>query len=138
VNLRPWLNVQNCRVLLTGIVRRGPDHQFHEIPFPVPSPFIWSGEEHSSETRTITKMPVILDFGRLVEGSSRFEPRLRHAPNNFDGFVAKGEAMRYELEIDASNFTSPRPQVFEVAWDGEWNAEPEQMERHLRITEIED
>lgn len=138
VNLRPWLSVENCRVLLTGLARRGPDNKFDSIPFPVPSPFIWSGENPSREPRTITKKEAIVDFGCLIEGRSRFEPHLHHAANNFNGYVAKGEALRYEVEIDAANFTSPKPQIFEVAWDGEWDPAPEQMERHLRVREIVD
>jgi hypothetical protein len=31
---------------------------------------------------------------------------------------------------------SPRPQVFEVAWDGEWDFDPEKMEQHFRISEV--
>ena len=121
VNVRPWLTVQNCRVLLTGLARRGADDKYQEIPFPVPFPFFWAGEERSRpvELRTISK-ELILDFGSLVEGESQFTPRLRGIPNNFDGYVKKGEAIRYELEIEASNFASERPQAFEVAWDSEY------------------
>ena len=119
VNIRPWLSVQNCRVILTAIRRRGADDTYAELEFPVPFPFVWSGEEPGPELLTVTTERV-LDFGRLIEGTERFEPRLRAGPNIFDGYVRRGEAIRYELALDASNLSSSRRQEFEVAWDGEY------------------
>jgi hypothetical protein len=37
VNKRPWLPIKNCRVLLVGLSRRGPDNVFHPSPLVVPS-----------------------------------------------------------------------------------------------------
>jgi hypothetical protein len=135
VNLRTWLTVENCRILLKGISRRGPDGKFHPVPMAVPLQFVWAPAEATPPQVTITKEQ-ILDFGMLVEGTSKFIPILYSHSNNFQGFVEKGQAVRYFLEIDASNFASPHPQVFEVAWDGEWDFEPEKMQHHLRLTEI--
>ncbi len=135
VNLRPWLAAQHCRVLLTGISRRRPDGSFLPVHLPVPVQFVWPNEGEEPQRITVTKESV-LDFGCVAENLERFEPLLYTYPNNFKGFVAKGEAVRYQLEVDAANFVSPCPQVFEVAWDGEWHAEPEQMEQHLSVREV--
>ncbi len=99
--------------------RRGADDTYTETAFPVPFPFIWSGEEPGPEAVTITTERVF-DFGRVMEGSDVFEPRLRWFPNNFDGVVRRGEAVRYELAVDASNYGSRTPHVFEVTWNGEY------------------
>jgi len=56
--------------------------------------------------------------------------------NNLNAAVAKNEAVRYHLQIDASNFVSPCEQVFEVAWDGDWSFEPEAMQHHFTIREL--
>jgi hypothetical protein len=114
-----WLTVQNCRVLLTGISKRGADDKYAPIAFPVPFPFIWSGEEPGPEAVTITTERVF-DFGCLMEGGNVYQPRLRAAPNNFDGAVRRGEAVRYEVVVDASNYGSRTPHIFEVNWDGEY------------------
>jgi hypothetical protein len=135
VNIRPWLTVHNCRVLLKALSRRGPDGQFHPVPMAVPLQFIWAPSEDTPSEITITNEHV-LDFGRLVEGGDRFAPMLRWYANNFEGLVRKNEAVRYYLEINASNFVSRRYYVFEVACDGEWHFEPEKMQQHLRIREI--
>ncbi len=135
VNLRPWITVSNCRVLLKAITRRRPDGSFLEVPMPVPAQYVWANEGDTQQRVTVTKESV-LDFGRLVEGADSFNPMLYVYANNLQASVPKGEAVRYYLEIDASNFVSPRQQIFEVAWDGQWDSEPEKMQHHLTIQEI--
>jgi hypothetical protein len=135
VNCRPWLPATNCRVMLVGISRRGPDGRFHETSMPVPVQIQWANEGDAPRRVTITKQSV-LDFGRISEVDTRFLPLLYVYPNDFRGSVEKDQAVRYFLEIDATNFVSPRPQVFEVAWDGEWDFDPEKMEQHFRISEV--
>ena len=120
VNDRPWLTIQNCRVLLRGVRRRVADGSYSEVAFPVPFPYIWSGLEPAPDLVTIAREPRVVDFGALIEGEDAFKPRLVGGPNLFDGFVRKGEAVRYELVVDASNFPAGKPQVFEVTWEGEY------------------
>jgi hypothetical protein len=137
VNKRPWLNVDNCRVLLKGLSRRGPDGGFYPIPMSIPIQFVWAPAEITPPVVTVIKEQ-ILDLGYLTEKEDKFIPRLFTYPNNFQGFVRKDEAVRYSMEIEATNFASPRFQVFEVAWDGSWDYEPEKMQQHLRIKEIKE
>jgi len=137
VNVRPWLTVHNCRCLLKKISRRGPDGRFHPVSMSVPLQFKWAPAEGMPQQLTITKEQV-LDFGRVREGADAFEPLLYWCPNNFQGYVRAGEAVRYYVEVDASNFVSPAPKIFEVAWDGQWSFEPEKMEQRLRISEIDE
>ena len=134
VNKRPWLPVRNCRVLLKGISRRGPDNIFHPFPVIVPSQLVWAPASFSPILATVNKEHVV-DFGLVIEGKDAFTPALYSTPNNFEGFVRAGDAVRYELAIEADNFSSGTYQVFEVAWDGVWEFEPEKMEKHLRIRE---
>jgi hypothetical protein len=118
VNVSP-LTVEDCRILLRGLHRREGDGKWIEVPFIVPFPFIWSGEEPGPELVTITTERVF-DLGALVGNRERFVPRLRAQPINFDGYVRKGQAMRYELAVDARSYWSAKPQTFEVSWDGEF------------------
>jgi hypothetical protein len=135
VNKRPWLPAQNCRVLLKRITRRGPDNTFLPVPLSVPWQFVWSPADITPSMITLVRENV-LDFGFIVEGADAFIPKLYSYPNNFEGCVKKGDAVRYHLLIEATNYAPNAYQVFEVAWDGEWSYEPEKMERHLRITEV--
>ncbi|MCU7841595.1 MAG: hypothetical protein KZQ94_19730 [Candidatus Thiodiazotropha sp. (ex Troendleina suluensis)] len=135
INKRPWLPVKNCRVLLIGLSRRGPDNIFHPSRLVVPSQLILAPASFAPVLVTVTKEQIV-DLGNLQEGGDSFRPALYSTPNNFMGYVKAGDAVRYELSIEADNFTSARNKVVEVAWDGKWEFEPEKMEKHLRIREI--
>jgi hypothetical protein len=104
---------------------------------PVPLQYIWAPQEQTQRYVTVTKQHVF-DFGRIFEDADRFEPLLYLYSHDFRGFVRRGEAIRYYLEIYGTDFASPCPQVFEVAWDGGWSVEPEKMKEFLVITEIDD
>lgn len=135
VNKRPWLPVRNCRVLLKGISRRGPDNIFHPFPLVVPPQLVWSPASFAPVLATVTKEHIV-DLGLVIEGKDAYTPALYSTPNNFAGYVRTDDAVRYELAIEADNFSSDTYQVFEVAWDGEWKFVPEEMEKHLRIREV--
>jgi hypothetical protein len=118
------LTLSDCRILLTGMRRRGPNGSWTDIQFLVPFPFIWSGDESGPEHVAITTARVF-DFGALTVGHrDRFTPRLRYEPVGFEayGCVHRGEAMRYDLTVDARNYWAAKPQTFEVSWDGKFPA----------------
>jgi hypothetical protein len=137
VNQRLWLTAKSCRVLLKGISRRGPDGRFHPVKMSVPNQFVWAPAEITPPVVNLVKEQ-IFDLGYITEKEDKFIPTLYIYPNNFQGFVHRGESVRYYLEIEATNFSSHRYQVFEVTWDGLWDYEPEKMQHHLRITEIKE
>jgi hypothetical protein len=135
VNERRWLAATNCRVLLRGLSRRGPDNIFHPVNMAVPLYFVWAPAEITPPVITLVNEQ-ILDFGYVTENGTRFVPTLYSYSNNFQGFVGPNEAVRFHIAIEATNFSSLQNQVFEVAWDGVWSHEREAMAQHLRIREI--
>jgi hypothetical protein len=134
-NKRRWLPVSNCRVLLKGLSRRGPDGHFHSVPMAVPLQFVWAPAEITPPVITVLSEH-ILDFGFVSEDSNKFVPVLYSYSNNFRGYVGPNESVRFHLAIEATNFTSDRYQVFEVSWDGTWSQEPSTMAQHLLVREI--
>jgi hypothetical protein len=135
VNRRLWLPGKDCRVLLKGLSRRGPDGMFNPISLPVPLQYIWAPAEFTAPVVTVVKEQIV-DFGVVREGGNRFVPTLYTTPTSFSGHVGPNEAVRYHLEIEAVNFSSQR-QIFEVAWDGVWSHEPSTMAQHLVIKEVD-
>jgi|ERR1700691_2100496 hypothetical protein len=135
VNERRWLPVTNCRVLLKGLSKRGPDGHFHALPMAVPLQFVWAPAEITPPVITVLAEN-ILDFGFVSEDTHQFVPVLYSYSNNFKGYVGPNEAVRFHVEIEASNFSSIRYQVFEVSWDGTWSHDPRVMAQHLIIREI--
>jgi hypothetical protein len=125
------LSAKNCRVMLVGMSRRDASNNFQPVPMICPYQFTWSPMEFIPLIMTITREQQ-LDLGYVNENGQAFVPRLYYQHFNFRGLVGRNEAVRYEIQIEAENFTSPR-YVVEVAWDGRWSFVPDEMRRHLPI-----
>ena len=134
INHRSWASAENCRVLLVGLSRRDPSGTFQPVSVPFPLQFIWTQAEFTLPIITLMKEHM-LTLGRIEENSTKFTPNLYVTPHNFQGFVGKQEAVRFHLQIEAANFSSPL-YVIEVAWDGVWSFEPDTMKRHLPVNMI--
>jgi hypothetical protein len=134
-NSRRWVTAKNCRVLLRQLHRRGPDGEFHIIPLVVPLQFVWSPAEWAPTLQTVADNE-ILDLGAITELSGKFEPKCYVTSANFQGFVGPNEAVRYSLSIVADNYVSPKVQVFEVAWNGKWSENLDDMEKYVTIKEV--
>lgn len=133
-NRRRWLSVrnQNCRVLLIGLSRRDPSDNFQPEPLPFPGQFVWTPAEFTPPIIEITREQV-LDFGYINENDTYFIPRLYASPIKFERYViGPNEAVQYQLQIEAANFTSPI-YVVEVTWNGQWSFDPNVMKRHLPV-----
>ena len=129
INQRRWLPAENCRVMLVGVSRRDPSGVFQPLPMSVPSQFTWAPSEVMPPTVTVLREQVV-DFGYVAENSNRFIPRVYWMSNNFQGYVGPNEAMRFQVRIEAVNFSSPI-YVVEVSWDGQWSDNPATMRHHL-------
>jgi hypothetical protein len=131
INQRRWLPAQNCRVMLVGLSRRDPSGIFQPAPMSVPGQFVWAPAEFTPPTITLLREHII-DFGYIEENGDKFVPRLYATFFNFKGFVGSNDAVRFQVQIEAVNFSSPIYLV-EVAWDGVWSFVPDTMKQHLPI-----
>jgi hypothetical protein len=136
VNGRNWAPARNCRVILRSVSKRLPSQQFRETELAVPPQFVWAPSEITPAAVTLSTEHT-LDFGRVAEGESQFLPVLYIYPNDFQGSVSAGEAVRYVLEVEADGFVAKRLQVFEVAWDGQWSDNLDLMAQHLTVREVD-
>lgn len=132
VNCRPWSPARNCRVLLRAILVKAPNEEFVPLPMVIPHQFVWAPAQLTPSTVTLSKEGIV-DFGRLIEGAESFEPVLYFYANDFGGRVKKGGAIRYVLEAVADGFVASHQQIFEVAWDGNWSENLDEMARSLTI-----
>jgi len=136
-NKRRWSSAKNCRVMLRKIERKGPDGRFHPVRLPVPLQFVWAPAGFTPLLPAIADQQV-LDFGYIAERSTedRFIPTFYVTTNDFDGYVRPKESLRYHLQALADDFASAALTVVEVAWDGTWSDNLDEMERHIRISLI--
>jgi hypothetical protein len=121
--------------MLKQIHRRGVDQQFHPVPLVVPLQFVWSPGGFEPPLANVASDQT-LDLGFLTDGDVHFVPRLYVLLDDFEGFVAQNECVRFSLEIVADGYRSQRYQVFEVAWNGRWSDNLDQMAQNLKIREI--
>ena len=133
-NKRQWAAARHVRILCSSIWKKAADGSFVREPLAFPVQLTWP-------FRKVEEMPTIVvddicDFGYLDVDSDQFKPSLYVYPNNFRGLVGTGETVRFGLIAKADNFTSKRPCVLEVSWDGKWNADLEEMQKHLVVREL--
>jgi hypothetical protein len=123
------------RVVVKGVAKRTPSGTFIEEPLVYPLQLAWAPREPGEIERTVVDESVC-DFGYIGEQDQRFQLALILRPNNFEGDVKKGECLRFELAASGQNVFSFQSSVFEVAWDGAWIFNKEEMQRHLLIREV--
>ena len=130
-----WAPGKNCKVMLVGLHRKGPDGNFHAVSLIVPQQFCWSPSEFSPILNTVVHSNVV-DLGFIDEAANRFSPALYYYSNNFSGFVGPDECVRYSIQIEAENYGISRIYVYEVSWNGRWSSNLDEMNQYLIIKSI--
>ncbi len=150
----PWLDrlafprpATNCRVLL----QRAEGERIDDGAWcPSPNPelqFRWPLEwkENKPSSRPIGyHEKVTVDFGELSRTTKRFTPSLYQYRDKFDeerdgglwGCVGPNQTVRYHVRFICDQFASPKPEVFEVYWDGEFPTNRYDAAQHLRIKRL--
>ncbi len=134
-NKRKWSPAKYVRVLVTGIAKKRPDGTYFPEPLPIPVQLTWAIPQFHELLPTIATNDVC-DLGFLDEDAQRFNLSLYVVPNNFRGYVESGQSMRVSIVTSAHNYQSKSPFVLEVAWDGTWSSDMDEMQRHLVIKEV--
>ena len=134
-NKRTWSPASHTRVLVTGIEKKRPDGTYFPESLIAPLQLTWAFPQFHELLPTIATRDVC-DLGYLDEDSQRFELSLYIKPNNFMGFVEPGQSMRAKILVSAHNYESKKAIIFEVSWDGKWDSNLEEMQKHLVIKEV--
>jgi len=134
-NRRLWSPAKDVRVLLERIARRRPDGSFLAEHLVYPLTLIWTPMEVGDFQRTVGGIETC-DLGFLDQGSDRFRISALIVPNNVHASVRANEAIRVQIAATGQNVTSSKPLFLEIAWDGNWTANREEMQQHLVIKEV--
>jgi len=135
-NRRLWSPAKDVRVLLERIARRGPDGSFFAEPLVYPLPLAWTPSELGDFQRTIADTETC-DLGFLDQKPEAFRLSVIIAPGNFKGYVLADSAIHVRIVASGQNATSSKPLFLEIAWDGHWIADREEMRKHLVVKEID-
>jgi len=142
-NTGPTL-ARNCRVMLHGFSKRGPDSLFHPVDMPFPIQLTWAPSEMPPAYRNISRSkPERCDLGYIAE------PGLPDCPCGFIAqayvmpfsyrnslCVGKGEAGRYYVSVESDNNLICKSLAVEVSWDGVWSQNSHELRDHLRVREV--
>lgn len=136
VSWRPaWSPAEAVRVLVVAISRRGPDGEFHpEPPLAYDTQLTWSPTEFHEVFPTINDYDQC-DLGSLDQGAPEFRLSVYAAPRNFPGSVAANQAIRVTIIARARNGRS-RPLTVQIAWDGQWFSNPNEIKNHLVVSPV--
>ena len=134
-NARTWSPARNLIVRLIKIETMAADRRFQPERLVHSLQFTWANPQFHEISPTVTSSDMC-DFGFIDEGSEGFVPSMYVMPNDFEGIVQAEETRRFTIDATADNYHSKTPLVLEVAWDGTWTADTEQLMRHLVIREI--
>ncbi len=134
-NRRLWSPAKDVRVLLERIARRRPDGSFLTESLVYPLPLAWTPSELGDFVRTIFDTATC-DLGFLDQNVKQFTLSTLITPNNVHSYVAADSAIRVRIVASGQNATSSKPLFLEIAWDGSWTANRDEIQRHLVVKEI--
>lgn len=135
-NKRTWSPARHVRVLVTGLEKKGPDGSYFPEPLAIPLQLHWAFPGFHELLPTIA-ISDICDLGFLDEDAECFKLSTYVAPLNFRGYVRAGESLRVYIIASAHNYASKVPLVLEISWDGKWNSDMDEIQRHLVIKEVQ-
>jgi hypothetical protein len=125
---------RNVRVLLTRVLKRGPDGSWQEQRFSGHTQVNWRWTQLMPLYATIGP-DELSTFGQLLEGSDSFELQLYWYPNNLTPTIPSNEPTRLQFKAVSDTVASDTLTV-EVAWDGDWVEGRLEMQNHLVVREI--
>lgn len=145
-----WTSARNCRVMLYGFSKRGPDHHYHPVPMPYAIQLTWTPSEMPPAYRCISRSkPETFDLGYIAKSGTSdrppgftpqaygFTPQAYVMPRSYDDSlrVKANEARRYYVRVEADNALTNNLITVEVSWDGKWDSHSDTFGKHLVITE---
>lgn len=135
-NERSWSPARAVRVMITQIDRKTPANSYAPERQIIPLQVQWSHQEYHELLPTIANSDDRCDLGYLNAGADKFILSTFFMPTYLKGHISKGESCRVYIKAFAENYESKKPLVIEISWDGQWEADSAEMQKHLVVKEI--
>lgn len=132
-NLTRWRKVENCRVFLTGILRKEHNSTYTRTHFPVPRQFVWAPSENAPPAQTFSTSRKI-DFA--IFKNDLFHPELYNQGGDLNPDVSANQVVRWEIEVDAENMAEPIRETFEICWNGNFSTDTARRKTDLTIKKL--
>jgi hypothetical protein len=134
-NRRLWSPARDVRVLVERAARPKADGTFVLEPLVYPLPLAWTPSELGDFLRTVFDTETC-DLGFINKNTIGFMLSMIVTPSNFQPYVAPNEALRLQVVASGQNAVS-KPLFLEIRWDGRWDADKDEMEKHLVVKSID-
>lgn len=125
---------KNVRILLTNILKKGPDGSWIEQRFSGPTQVTWRWPDLMPLYATIGPQENS-SFGYLLENSRAFRLQLYWYPNNLTAEIPPNDPTRLKFKA-VSDTAQSNVLTIELAWDGQWVEGSAEMRDHLAVKEI--
>lgn len=135
-NMRKSVPARHVRLVCTKVSRKGPNGTFVLEPETVEAQLCWIFPKAHPQFPIIASEDTC-DLGHLVKDGDRFALLPYMWPNNFRGFVSANETICVYLIARADNYTSKKPYILEISWDGIWVDDRDEMKCHLVVKQLD-
>ena len=133
INERRSAQANNVRVVLTKVMRPAADGTIPSYSLTGPVQLVWQ-HGHSMPQYPTIGPSINCDLGSLVNGKG-FQLCTMFVPNNLDPVVLGNQKIKIEA-IAISDETESDPLCIEIAWDGTWEEDSNEMLKHMVVKEV--
>lgn len=134
MNLKKTYQAHNVRIVLTKLARPRADNTFPNYELISAIQLNWTFGKYQPQFPTIGP-DMKCDLGFLTEDEN-FILSTIFRPNNFVNILRPNEKIRLEIFATSDEVNSP-PLYLEIAWDGKWVEDTNEMLNHLVIKEVD-
>ena len=123
----------NVRLLITNVLKKGPDGNWIEQKFSGPTQVMWQWPRVTPLYLTIGPEQSAT-FGSLLSNSNAIELKFYWYPNNLEKVIKDNDQtlLRFKAVSDTAESNTLN---IEVAWDGEWVEGITEMNNHCIVRE---
>ncbi len=131
-NSKRWPTVQDVRVLLLEVQELGQDGQFTTI-WTGATPMRWRHQEFEPPAKPVGPSADV-DLCSIIKDQSVSLLTL-FSPTNLPGIITAGARKRFKFQAQGIEVDSS-PLLIEIAWNGQWSDNPDEMANGLVVKEI--
>ena len=136
VNKNPRTRAR-VRVCCTRIERCDSLGRWIAEQFPDRLPFLWAYSDVYGYRERVVGDRASIDCASVDRNSDELILALGICPNNVNYAIRKGERIRVYLDLEIRSVLHGKDSVFEVAWNGEWSSDANQMFSNVQITKFD-
>lgn len=135
VNKRRWSPARNAQVLCRTVEVSDSRGSWIKEPWPAPIPLQWAWGSFPLREYVNVRSDDVCDLAYVEENGNALELALKFQPNNLRWSIVTNQRMRIHLVVSSDEVDS-KCFLYELAWDGAWSDDFEEMSKHVTIRNV--